>query len=145
MIGKPEWFKPRKLGWGLGVRKFEGILYIIVVAFIYGALFASPLGTNLKTAAAVVFTAVIIIDLLHIMYVVYSNLDEREERHQLVAERNASFTAVALITIYLLYVLINAALTETAPPFIEIIIPVGVLLAMSLAKGGTLLLLEREG
>jgi hypothetical protein len=145
MIGKPEWFTTRKMGWGLGIRKPEAIVYIIVIGFLYAAVFASPLGSDLKTAAVVILSAVVIIDTLHIMYVVYKNLDEREERHQLVAERNASFTAVALITICLLYVVINAALTKTEPPTIELVIPVSVLLAMSLAKGGTLLLLEREG
>lgn len=145
MIGKPEWFTPKKFGWGLGIRRPEGIAYVIVVALFYGAIFVSPLGNGLKAAAAVVLSALIIADILHIMYSVYSHLDEREEKHQLVAERNASFTAVALITVYVVYVISLAALTKSIQSLDALVLPIALLVAMSLAKGGTFLLLEREG
>lgn len=144
MIGKPEWFSPRKFGWGLGIRKWQGIIYIIVVGFVLGMLFASPLDSTLKIVAAVIITALVVADMLHIMYKVYSNLDEREERHQLVAERNASFTAIAVLLVYVLYLAIGAAVKETAPDLYSLIPPMVILLAMALAKGGTLMLLERD-
>jgi Kef-type K+ transport system membrane component KefB len=143
MIGKPGWFSARKFGWGLGVRTWQGVAYVMVVAFIYGALFASGIGAELKTGLAVVISVIIIADLLQIMYKVYSNLDEREERHQLVAERNASFTAIAAITVFILYTVISTG-TGGQPDFGSLALPVAVLVAMSLVKGVTLLLLERE-
>ncbi len=145
MISNPDWWAPRKFGWGLGVKRWQGIAYIIVVAFIYGALFASPLDATIKAGAAVVLTGVVILDLLQAMYRVYSNLDEREEKHQLVAERNASFTAIAILMVYVLYLVIPAAVSHVAPDLWMLAFPVVLLVAMALAKGGTLLILERNG
>lgn len=145
MIGKPEWFRPRKFGWGLGIRSWQGIAYIMVVAALYGALFAAPLDSGLRIILAIALSAVVIADIMHIMYKVYSNLDEREERHQLVAERNASFTAIAALMAYVLYVTFSASLSSSVPDFSAMALPLGILVSMSLAKGATLMLLEREG
>ncbi len=145
MISNPDWWAPRKFGWGLGVKRWQGLAYVLVVAFIYGALFASPLDAMIKVGAAVIFTGLIIIDLLQAMVSVYSHLDEREEKHQLMAERNASFTAIAIITVYILYQVMQAAAIRSAPDPWMLALPAAILVAMALAKGGTLLILEREG
>ena len=129
----------------MGVRKWQGIAYIIVVGLLYGALFASPLDATIKAAAAVVLTGVVILDLLQAMATVYSHLDEREEKHQLVAERNASFTAIAILTVYILYIAITAAVSHSPPDLFLLAFPVMLLMAMAIAKGGTLLMLERVG
>jgi uncharacterized membrane protein (DUF485 family) len=145
MIGKPEWFSPRKFGWGLGVRTREGGLYISIVVFLLGFLTAVIVRTNML-ALGVVF-AVLLADMLHIMTQVYSKLDEREARHQALAERNASFTAVACILVYVLYTVFTAFPAMKADPWTLIGalgLPVGLLLLMSAVKGVTLLYLERE-
>ena len=145
MLGKPEWFGPRRFGWGLGVKRWQGIAYIILIAFLYGIIFASPLGNDWKVGIAIVLSALVIIDLLHIMGKVYSGLDEREERHQLLAERNASFTAIAIVFLYMMYQSLSAGLESNIMDFQSMALPAIILVSMALAKGGTLLLIEREG
>ncbi len=145
MIGKPEWFSTRKFGWGLGIKSWQGIAYIMVIAFLYSAVLASHLDNGMKTGALAVLSAIVIADMLHIMFTVYSHLDEREEKHELVAERNAAFTAIAVIVVYMIYQLFSVSLASGQPDFQVIALPAILLVAMSIVKGATLLLLEREG
>ena len=145
MIGKPEWFATRKFGWGLGIKSWQGIGYIMVIALIYGAVYAAPINEGMRIGIAVIVSALIIADMLHIMYSVYSKLDEREEKHQLVAERNAAFTAIAIMIIYFSYLSFSASLTGVHPDLSIFVLPVIVLVGMSVVKGTTLVLLEREG
>lgn len=143
MIGKPEWFTPRKFGWGLGLGTKESVAYVIGIAFaVWMALAAKfPLGTRIAVAGAVVALAVL--DVIHIMMGVYARLDERERRHQALAERNASFVAVACLVSYIGFVALTSY--PAAPLLDRIAAPIAILLAMSLAKGGTLIYLERRG
>ena len=141
MLGKPEWFCPRRFGWGLGVKKWEGIAYVAVIIAAVWAVWNSPLDITLKAILSTLVIAIFAIDFLDIMRKVYSKLDEREQKHQLVAERNAGFVAVAGLVAYGLY------LGFTLPPaqIGQSILPlVGIGVAMAAAKGATLLYLERE-
>ncbi len=150
MFGNPEWFCPRRFGWGLGVKKWQGIAYIAVVAFLISAIWASPIAKDVKMLASVIFLAVVVLDILDIMRTVYSKLDEREQKHQLIAERNASFVAVAALVAYV----ILSMLAEMPAPHTSFswnllwnpqwFVLMGLLVLMAAAKGITLLVLERE-
>ncbi|MCL6088822.1 MAG: hypothetical protein M1530_01505, partial [Candidatus Marsarchaeota archaeon] len=103
MIGKAEWFCPRRFGWGLGVKKWEGIAYIIVIIAAVLAVWHLPIGEGYRTILSTVVIGIVALDFLDIMNKVYSELDEREQKHQLVAERNAGLIAVAGLIAYGLY------------------------------------------
>lgn len=140
MIGKPDWFCPRKFGWGLGVKKIEGIAYIAAIIAVVWAIWASSLDSSLKAILSTAIIGLVTIDFLDVMRKVYSRLDEREQKHQLVAERNAGFVAVAGLIAYGLY------LGFTLPPSQlegQLFPLIGVALAMAAAKGLTLIYLEK--
>jgi len=140
MIGKAEWFCPRKFGWGLGIKTKEGWLYIIGAVALLAAA-SSLLPAEYRGAATLAIAALLAIDVLSLMPKVYSKLDEREERHQLMAERNASFAAVALLVAYGLWL----GLTLPASQLEGQLLPIaGIAVAMAAVKGATLLYAERE-
>lgn len=141
MIGKPEWFSPRKFGWGLGVKKWEGIAYIGVLIALVLAAWHSPLDATLRAALSTVLIGLFALDFIDIMNKVYGKLDERERKHQLIAERNAGFVAVAGLIAYGLYLGFTLPPSELESRLFPLI---GIALAMALAKGATLLYMERE-
>ncbi|MFA6489805.1 MAG: hypothetical protein WCT52_03925 [Candidatus Micrarchaeia archaeon] len=141
MIGKAEWFCPRKFGWGLGIKKVEGIVYTGVFILAVVAIGMSGLDNSLKGILSAVVIGILTLDILDIMRKVYSKLDEREQRHQLVAERNAALVAIFGLVAYGLY------LGFTLPPAqleAQLLPLVGVAVAMAAVKGATLLYMERE-
>lgn len=137
MIGKAEWFTARKFGWGLGVRTKEGVAYIIAFVALLFLVNMLPIDQTYKLLATGLIVLVLVLDTVHMMTKVYARLDEREQQHQAIAERNASFMAVAGITIYIVYMLMTADATLE-----KLYLPIGILLAMSIAKGATLVHLE---
>ena len=143
MIGKAEWFSPRKFGWGLGLKTKEGIIYIFGIALIISFVAALPLSLNLKLIAEGIVILLIVIDILDIMTKVYSKLDEREQKHQMIAERNASFVAVVCITAYIIYLVITT-IPQTTALLDKISFPIGIILAMAIVKGATLIYLEQK-
>ncbi|VVB65865.1 Uncharacterised protein [Candidatus Gugararchaeum adminiculabundum] len=152
MIGKSEWFTPRKFGWGLGVRTKEGIVYIMVVAALIAGAANLPIPLEQRLIATFAVLGILVIDILHIMTKVYAKLDEREQKHQAAAERNAAFVAIACLVAYVGYVALtsgtlgqNAQIVSLSAIPEKLMLPVGILLAMSLAKGATLIYQEREG
>ena len=97
MIGKPQWFKYRMFGWGLGLRTWQGYVYVIIAAaLLAGSL---TLATNkiipvwISGLIFVIFSA----DVIHIMTQMPKVSDERENYHQLIIERNCSFAAIAAL------------------------------------------------
>lgn len=140
VIGKPEWFCARKFGWGVGIKTKEGWLYILgIIAVVAAATYLLPLEYRLPATFAIV--AVLVLDVLAMMPKVYAKLDEREQRHQLVAERNASFTAVAGLVAYGAYL----GITLPASQLEQQILPIaGIAVAMALVKGATLLYVEKK-
>jgi len=145
MIGKPEWFTTRKFGWGLGVKTKEGLIYIAAIIAIALILAALPIDGTIKLAAIGIVIVVAILDTLHMMLQVYSRLDEREQKHQMLAETNAAYVGVICLSLYLLYLVVDTGLRNSAPDPLVIMPVAAVLILMSLAKGGTLMYLWRGG
>lgn len=141
MIGKPEWFKPRKLGWGLGLRSKEGIAYILVFVVLFALINNAPIPDDVKLLGILGLAGIFMLDTLHIMLKVYASLDEREQRHQMLAETNASYVAVAGLVIYMLYLTIVGGLAADSPQVFPLVV---ILISMALVKGTTLFLAERD-
>lgn len=112
MIGKAEWFQRRKYGgWGLHPKTWQGWVYIAIFALPLIAFHSIPIWSD-KTRVVVTITwlAIILIDTADIM--LHIKKDEREKRHEAIAERNAAYVLVGAVTLTILYDLIRGALQE---------------------------------
>jgi hypothetical protein len=143
MIGKAEWFCPRKFGWGLGVKKIEGFIYVVAIIVLATLVGFLPIAQEYRLGIIAALIAFVLIDVLHIMTKVYAKLDEREQAHQAMAERNAAFVAVVGLVAYAGYISLTSMGSATLDPML--VVPIAILLLMSLAKGATLIYLERKG
>ncbi len=142
MIGKAEWFTTRKFGWGLGVKSKEGIMYIVGILAILALISSLPIDGDLKFIGSAFVIGIVILDTAHIMVQVHSNLDEREQKHQMLAETVASYIGIISLSVFLIYLIL---VSPNHRPDWNIIGPIiAILLAMSFAKGITLLWAQRK-
>jgi hypothetical protein len=134
MIGKPQWFKYRVFGWGLGIKTWQGVVYVIFAAgLLAGSLAlatAKVLPIWVAGAIFVLFTA----DVIHIMTQMPKVNDERENYHQLLIERNSSFAAIAALLGMAFYeayqrgAFTNPGVASTTPFDTSIIVVLGAML-----------------
>ncbi|HQT44687.1 MAG TPA: hypothetical protein PLO51_01810 [Candidatus Micrarchaeota archaeon] len=141
MFGNPKWFSPRKFGWGLGLKSWQGIAYILVFAALVLVINALPVPLDFRLGLSALVLGILVIDVLHIMTQVYSHLDEREQMHQAIAERNSTFVAVVGLVVYGFYLSLTVK-PDALEPLLLPLVAVG--LAMAAAKGFTLIYLERK-
>jgi hypothetical protein len=141
IIAKPEWFGPRKYtGWGLSIKTWQGAAYITVMSLLLIALQLIP---NLSTETRIIITGVwlafLLIDLIDVM--LHLKKDEREYIHEAVAERNAAWGMLIVISIGIFIELIYNALQQKiyVDPFLIAALIVGVII-----KSITNYKLERE-
>lgn len=141
IIARPEWFGRRKYtGWGLSIRTWQGAVYIAGMILLLIILQLIP---NLPTETRVIITSIwlafLLIDLADVMW----NLrkDERERIHEAIAERNAAWGMMTIITIGIFIELTYNALQQRiyVDPFLIAALVVG-----TIAKSITNYKLERE-
>lgn len=137
MIGKPEWFTYRILGWGVRPRTKEGWMYTLIAIAVVVGIGYLPILELYRTIAIGIVTAVIVVDILHIMTQLSKVHDEREKKNQLVIERNVSFVAVCALVLVAVYQSIKLGTVDVSVIF--------VLAAMVLAKAGSWLWLHFKG
>lgn len=130
MLGNPKWFERRKYGgWGLHPKTWQGWAYVGVF---FGVLLAFQLLPFWDTLTRVIFTTawalILIIDTMSIMARI--NLDEREKIHEAIAERNALWGMLAVITGGLVYGIIKSGLEQRfyVNPFLAIALFTGLLI-----------------
>lgn len=129
MIGKPEWFTYRILGWGIRPKTKEGWIYIIVAVLIGVILSTLPFSEYTRNVLLVSFIGIILLDALHIMTQLGKHNDERENYHQLIIERNCSFAAVAALAIVAVYQGIKMGKVD-----VSIFVVLGIMLAVKIAS-----------
>jgi len=139
MIGKPEWFRYRLFGWGLGLKTWQSYVYVIVAAALIAGTVALATNKLITIWVPAIIFVIVLADILHIMIQMPKVSDERENYHQLIIERNCSFAAIAALIAMAFYeayksgrFLIAGVNGLNTPPFdISIIV---VLAAMLLTK-----------
>jgi hypothetical protein len=137
MLGKPEWFTYRFLGWGIRPRTWQGWVYVVVfIGLILGAANVPAIPEATRNWLAGIVAGVLVLDALDIMARMGRLHDEREHLHQLILERNASFAAVAGLSAVLLIQTWKHG-GQPGLPFNPWIL--GVLLLMALTKGASFL------
>ncbi|MCL4415238.1 MAG: hypothetical protein M1365_00835 [Actinobacteria bacterium] len=103
MIAKVNWFNRRKYtGWGLMPKTWQGVLYVMIIAGIIAFIQNLPLNEPIKMVLTGIWAIFVLIDVLQVMAAI--KLDEREQKIEAIAERNASWTMVASTALVILYV-----------------------------------------
>lgn len=103
MIGKPQWFKPRKYsGWGIFPKTWQGWAYMAAVILPMFVIQALPFWSE-KTRLILLFVwaATVFIDVFDIM--IRMPRDEREKIHEAIAERNALWFIVIILAVGVAY------------------------------------------
>ncbi len=103
MFGRPEWFTYRSAGWGLAPQTWQGWVYCGVATAVFLGIPVLPLDWRLRVALLAVLGGAMFLDVFVIMAQLGKVHDERERLHQLIIERNCSFSAVAALCLALLY------------------------------------------
>ena len=113
MLGNPRWFKRRKYtGWGLTPNCWQGWLYIacflssILIVYCIGKWLG--LSTKYQLIIMGIFLIFLIVDSLDIALKI--DKDERETKHETIAERNVSWYMSFVLTLDILYQAITSAL-----------------------------------
>lgn len=107
MLAKAKWFQKRKYtGWGVNPKTWQGWAYIIGFIFLVTIIQSVTfLGTGAKSILSVALIVFLLVDTLQVM--AKFNRDELEERNEAIAERNASWAMVLIITVGIIYPLIS--------------------------------------
>lgn len=141
MIAKAEWFNRRKYtGWGLMPKTWQGVVYVMIIAGVIGFIQALPLEETLKLILTVIWTALILIDVLRLMATM--KLDEMEQRIEAIAERNASWTFVFSSVLTILYITTLGKELKGIDLMPVLIFPI---ILGTIAKSLTNFILERKG
>jgi hypothetical protein len=103
MIGKPEWFRRRKYGgWGLFPATWQGWTYLAVFMFIaFGVQFVPTISEAARMIILAILVIVLFADTIDIM--IKMKKDERETLHEALAERNALWAILLILTVGVAY------------------------------------------
>lgn len=102
MIGNPKWFQRRKYsGWGLTPATWQGWAYILVIILPVVIMNQIQVGKNIQTFLLFSWIGIFCIDIIDIM--IHLKKDEREQMHEALAERNASWTMIAILAFGVAY------------------------------------------
>lgn len=141
MFAKTQWFQKRKYGgWGLTPKTWQGWVYVLgfvaVMAIIQSLGFINE---EVKKIVSGLVIGLFILDILRIMFQLKK--DELEVQFEAIAERNASWAMVVVLTAGILYQVLISATKDiyAVDPFLIMALVIGVL-----AKGLSYLILERK-
>jgi hypothetical protein len=141
MFAKREWFQKRKYGgWGISPKSWQGWVYIGVFVGILLVFNAMPFWSDMaRTLFLFVWLLVFGVDVVRIMMTLEK--DELEERNEAIAERNASWAMVLVLTAGVVYQIVSSGLNNTfeVDPFLAFALAVGLV-----TKGMSYFLLERK-
>ncbi len=103
MFAKQGWFKRRKYtGWGLTPASWQGWLYILVIiAPLIAVQEIDSIPGSVRLWFMLGWAAVIAVDLIDTMRKLPT--DEREKIHEALAERNALWTILIVLTVGVAY------------------------------------------
>ena len=141
MIGRPDWFQRRKYGgWGISPKTWQGWVYTAAIIIPFMVFQALPFWTQqTRMVVTVLWIAFLLVDVGHIMIML--RRDEREEKIEAFAERNASWFMAIVLTIGIVYQIITSALAER---FVVNWFMVIALFGGGLVKTASNLVLERK-
>jgi len=102
MIGKPEWFGRRKYtGWGLAPKTWEGWAYMGVAVLLFFLIQRFSPTSEIGIGLMVVLAVILGVDFIE--RIARLGNDEREKKHEAIAERNALWAMITVIVIGLAF------------------------------------------
>lgn len=128
MIAKSQWFKRRKyFGWGAYPNTWQGWLYLAVAVAIIALIQLAPLNSELKLGLLILWGILMIIDIATIMPKL--SKDERDKKHEAIAERNALWAILLVLVIGVGYEVSSNLIKDKiyVDPFIIAAIIIGLL------------------
>ena len=98
MIGKPHWFTRRKYtGWGFSPACWQGWVYILVAILPIILLTSFPPVGNIRIVLVAIWSLILCFDFIDI--IIHLPKDERDVLHEAIAERNALWMILLVLTI----------------------------------------------
>lgn len=141
MIAKAEWFNRRKYtSWGLMPKTWQGVLYIFIIAGVFAFILNLSIDETLKMVLTGIWMIFILVDVLRLMASL--KLDEREQKIEAIAERNASWAMVASTALTVLFVTTLAKELKGIDLIPALIFPLAVGV---IVKGLSNFILDRQG
>ena len=130
IIAKPEWFTRRKYGgWGLGIKTWQGAVYMAAM-FITLIVLLQLAGDSVETKLLVtgVWMVFLLIDVFDVMWKLKK--DERERMHEAIAERNAAWGMMVVITLGIIIEIMYNVMNNSfyVNPFLVGALAVGVII-----------------
>ncbi|MCF7860804.1 hypothetical protein K9M79_01045 [Candidatus Woesearchaeota archaeon] len=113
MIGRAEWFTRRKYGgWGITPKTWQGWVYLFFMIVPFAVFQSIPIWQeNVRIGITVGWLVFLLLDVAHIMLTL--KRDERDKKIESLAERNAAWFMVIIISLGLVYQIINSVLTKS--------------------------------
>lgn len=140
MIAKSTWFNRRKYtGWGLTPKNLQGVIYVIGIAGVFILIQRLVIGEAARMVLSAVWMVFVLIDVLQVMASI--RLDEREQKIEAIAERNAAWTMVAITVLIIIYV---ASLGKELRGVELVPVLVFPIIAGTIAKGLSHFILDRK-
>ncbi|MCL5113561.1 MAG: hypothetical protein M1372_00125 [Patescibacteria group bacterium] len=141
MIAKPNWFNRRKYtGWGLMPKAWQGVVYVVIIVAVIVFIQNLALDETLKMILTGIWAIFVLIDVLQVMASI--KLDEREQKIEAIAERNASWTMVASTALVILYITTIGKELKGAELIPALIFPIA---AGVIVKGLSNFILDKQG
>ncbi|NMC35648.1 hypothetical protein GYA49_01245 [Candidatus Beckwithbacteria bacterium] len=130
MIAKTQWFQRRKYGgWGVSPKTWQAWVYMAAVTVPFVVFQSLPVWSDqIRLIGTILWLLFLLIDLIPVMIKVSAS-DERENKIEALAERNAAWIMMGALIIGILYQLIVSSLQQ-APQvdwFLVIALTAGVL------------------
>jgi len=129
MIAQPQWFQRRKyLGWGACPKTWQGWLYLVIAVAIIAIIQLIPfLNTETKIGLTILIAVIMVIDIASIMPKL--SKDERDKKHEAIAERNALWAILLVLVIGVSYQVASNSVNGRiyADPFVIAAIIIGLL------------------
>lgn len=127
MLAKAQWFQKRKYtGWGVNPKTWQGWVYIaLFICVLVGLQSVSVLSVAVRNVISIVLVVFVLVDTLQVM--AKFDKDELEEKNEAIAERNASWAMVVILTVGILYPIISTGAKDVSDvnPFLLVALVVG--------------------
>lgn len=99
IIAKPEWFEKTKYrGWDASIKTWQGAVYVAGVIGVFLFLLLNPfMDKPFKVILIGIWALFFLIDLVDVIW--KAKKDEREKIHEAIAERNAAWIMMIVLSV----------------------------------------------
>lgn len=129
IIAKPEWFKKTKYrGWDADIKTWQGAVYVAAVIIVFLVLALNPFMDKMDKVVLIgIWALFFLIDLVDVLWKLKK--DEREKIHEAIADRNAAWVMMIVLSLGFFMELIYSALQKSLyiDPFLLIALIAGII------------------